>query len=315
LGCEVHRQFRSFKVLLLSFAFLFILPDPSRSQTFRLLKKQDLAIMYEESLSGGAEEAARLYPEAKRDVEARLGLKVVFMPSILLIKNSQAFQRIAGSSLVVAFAVPQENLMVIDHSRMNADPFSIEVTMKHELCHLLLHVYLGNRKIPRWFEEGIAQWVSEGISEIVLDQKKPQLNEAVLAGKIIPMKNLSQFFPGEREALVLAYEQSQSLVSYIIDTYGRESILSILRATKEGRDWEEAVRDSLGISYVDLEHGWLEHIKKRLTWFTYVANNLYQILFFLAAVASVVGFVRAYLRKRAYMREEGGEDFHDPNVS
>jgi hypothetical protein len=304
LGYEVGRPFHPFKVLLISFAFIFILPGSSRAQPLHLLKKQDLVIMYEESLAGGAEEVAELYPEVKREVEARLGLKVAFIPSILLIKNSQTFQGMVGTSLVLAFAVPEEKLMVIDHSKMNVNPFSLGVTMKHELCHLLLHVYLGDRKIPRWFEEGVAQWVSEGISEIILEQKKPRLNEAVLAGKIIPMRALSESFPGERESLSLAYEQSQSFVSYMIDTYGLESILSILKAVKGGRAWEEAVRDALGISYIDLEDGWLEHLKKRLTWFTYVVNDLYEILFFLAAVASIIGFVRAYLRKRAYMHQQ-----------
>jgi hypothetical protein len=302
LGCEVGRPVLLRKVLLLSFAFLFIVPGSSRGQNLYLLKKQDAAILYEESLAGGAEEAAELYPEVKRDVEAKLGLKVAFIPSILLLKNSQVFQRMAGSSLIVAFAVPEEKLMVIDHSKMNLSPFSLEVTMKHELCHLLLHVYLGKRKIPRWFEEGIAQWVSEGASEIILERKKPRLNEAVLAGRIIPMRTLSESFPRGGESLSLAYEQSQSFVSYVIDTYGLDGILSILKAVKEGRPWEEAVREALGISYIDLENGWLEHLKKRLTWFTYVVNNLYEILFFLAAVASIIGFVRAYLKKKAYMR-------------
>ena len=309
MWCEVGRAFHSFKILLLPFAFIFIVPGSSRGQPFHLLKKLDVAIVYEESLVGGAEEAAELYPEVKRDLEAKLGLKVAFSPSILLIKNSQTFQRMVGTGLVVAFAVPEEKLMVIDHSKMNVNPFSLEVTMKHELCHLLLHAYLGDRKIPRWFEEGVAQWVSEGTSEIILEQKKPGLNEAVLTGKIIPMRALSESFPGERESLTLAYEESQSFVSYMIDTYGLESILSILKALKEGRAWEEAVREALGISYIDLEDRWLKHLRKKLTWFTYVVNNLYEILFFLAAVASIIGFVRAYLRKKAYMREEG-EDGH-----
>jgi hypothetical protein len=304
----MHRQIHPFRVLLLSCAFLFVVPFSSSSQPFPVLKRQDLAVMYEESLSGGAEEAADLYPEVKKDVETKLGLKVAFIPSVLLIKDRQAFQRLAGSALVAAFAVPQENLMVIDHSKMNVSPFSLEVTMKHELCHLLLHAYLGDREIPRWFEEGIAQWVSEGISEIILEQKKPLLNEAVLAGKIIPMRSLSRFFPGERQALILAYEQSQSLVSYMIETYGREGVLNLLKEIKDGRDWEEAVRDALGTSHIDLEGGWLAHLEKGLTWFTYVVNNLYQILFFLAAVASIIGFVRAYLRKKAYLREEEEEE-------
>lgn len=259
--------------------------------------------MVEEPLKGAAEEVFALYPVVKADLEAGLGLEVAFSPSILLVRDTRTFQKMAGSDLVVAFAVPKENLMVIDYSRVTWSPFSLEVIMKHELCHLLLHDFLKGQRIPRWFEEGIAQWVSEGISEMIMDDKKPRLNQAVLAGRIIPMRALADFFPADREPLALAYEQSRSFVSYMIDRYGIESLLNILEGVRAGDPWEEALWETLGLSPLDLEARWRDHLKKHLTWFTYLANNLHQILFFLAAVAAVIGFIRVYLRKRASLRE------------
>ena len=289
-------------------ALLVVLPGLSHGGTLLVLESHDVRVMFEEPLKGAAREALELYPAVKRDLEAALGLKVTFLPSILLIRDTKTFQEMAGSDLVVAFAVPEEKLMVIDYSKMTLSPFSIGVTMKHELCHLLLHQYLQGRRIPRWFEEGIAQWASEGIGELIMDYKKPLLNEAVLAGKIIPMRALSGFFPADRASLGLAYEQIRSFVTYMVDMYGVESILNILEALREGNGWEEAVWGALGISFLDLEHGWRKHLEKELTWYTYLVNNLYHILFFLAAVASIIGFFRAYMRKRAYMREPEEEE-------
>jgi len=308
LGNKVHKALLSFVVLLFFFATLSALPGPLDSRTLQVLERQDVTVMVEEPLKGAAKEALELYAGVKEDLEARLGLKVAFIPTILLISDTQAFRKMAGSDFVVAFAVPEEKLMVIDHSRMTLSPFSLGTTMKHELCHLLLHQHLEGRRIPRWFEEGIAQWVSEGIGEMIIDYKRPLLNEAVLAGKVIPMRALSGFFPADRESLSLAYEQSRSFVSYMVDRYGLESIHNILEALREDNTWEEAVWGALGISFLDMENGWRNDLKKRLTWFTYLANNLYQILFFLAAVASIIGFARAYMRKRAYMREMEAED-------
>jgi hypothetical protein len=305
----VQQPLLPWKVFLFVLALLGLVPVSLQGQPLNVLEKQDVTLLYEDSLRGGAEEAAGLYPGVKRSLEAKLALHVTFTPSVLLVKHPGTFRRMVGSDLMVAFAVPEKHLMVIDYSRMNVSPFSLAVTMKHELCHLLVHHYLRGRKIPKWFDEGIAQWVSEGIGEIILDRKRPALNEAVLSGKIIPMKALSEFFPGDPETLPLAYEQSQSLVTYMIERYGPESILNILKGLKEGNPWEDAVWRSLGVSVLDLEYGWHGDLKKKLTWFTYVVNNLYEILFFLAALAAVIGFVRAYLRKRAYMREqEEGED-------
>ena len=302
-------------VFLLIFSFLLVFPHPLFSQTLYILQKQELTVLYESSLEGGAEEAVELYQGVKKEVEDKLGLQVTFVPSILLIKSTETFRKMAGSDLIVAFAVPDKMLMVIDHSRMKVSPFSLAVTMKHELCHLVVHHHLGGRRIPKWFDEGIAQWVSEGIGEIMVEQKKPPLNEAVLAGKIIPMRALSDYFPGDRESLPLAYEQSQSLVTYMIEKYGVEGVLDILEGVKQGNTWEDAVWGALGVSFLDVEDGWHRNLKKRLTWITYVVNNLYEILFFLAALASVIGFVRAYLRKRAYMKEESVNGDQESEVS
>src|SRR3989339_2028197 len=115
------------------------MPCPLLGQPLHALEKQDLTVLYEESLEGGAKDAVELYQGVKSDVEKKLGLEVTFIPSILLIKNTERFQKMAGSGLVVAFAVPEKRLMVIDHSRVSASPFSLAVTMKHELSPLLVH--------------------------------------------------------------------------------------------------------------------------------------------------------------------------------
>jgi len=301
MGREVHTPLFSWSLLLF---VLLLVPDSPLAQPLYVLETRNLTVLYEESVKGGAEEAAGLYQEVRDRVEKKLGLQVAFAPSILLIKDTEKFRKAAGSALVVAFAVPEKNLMVIDYSRIRISPLSLAVTMKHELSHLLIHQHLGGRRVPRWFDEGIAQWVSEGIGEIIIEQKKSPLNEAVLAGRIFPMRALAESFPADGESLSLAYEQSRSFVTYIIEMHGLGKVMNILDGVKESRSWEEAVRDVLDVSFADLEYMWRDDLKKKLTWFTYVVNNLYEILFFLAALASVAGFIRAYLRKRAYMREE-----------
>jgi hypothetical protein len=68
----------------------------------------------------------------------------------------------------------------------------------------------------------------------------------------------------------------------------------------------------LGISFYELEQSWAQSLKKRLTWVTYLINNLYEILFFLAAVLAVCGSWRALRKKRAYMKSEEEENGGSP---
>jgi len=205
----------------------------------------------------------------------------------------------AQSPLIMAFAVPGNNLMVIDYSKMVVDPFSTEATLKHELCHLLLHSHIPEGRIPKWLDEGLAQWVSGGMAEIIPNRRNALLTEAVIADRLISLKSLVEAFPRERDDLLLAYEESKSVVSYTIGRYGVESVRRVLEALKQGYEWEEAVAAGLSISFAELEGDWRLDLKKRLTWFTYLTDHLYDILFFLAALLMIAAFARRVWQKRA----------------
>ena len=308
-----------FRLLLSTKCFISILVvffisdvNPLYAEEFSVLEGESVTILYETPIRAGAQEAAKIYPVIERDLEAVLRWPVDFRPTVLLVKESSTFQRMARSPLVVAFAVPDKNLMVIDHSKMGVDPFTLEGTMKHELCHLVLHRHLRGRDIPKWLDEGIAQWVSGGIIEIMRSRKETRLTQATLGRRIIPVRALTERFPGDREALLLAYEESRSLVAYMIDKHGLDGVLKILASMREGYDWEAAIFKGISVSFEELEADWLHHIRKRLTWLSYIINHLYEILFFLGAVITMYAAFRVFLRKRAYMRDMEDDDtpFH-----
>jgi hypothetical protein len=284
-----------------------ILLKPLYAQEPRILERGEVVVLYEESLKAAAEEAVDIYPIVKKELEKILKWRVNFRPTVFLVKRSETFQRMAGSDIVVAFAVPQKKLIVIDHSRMKTDPFTIEVTLKHELCHLLLQHHIIHQNLPRWLNEGIAQWVSGGISEIIMHQKKSLLNEATLAGRYVGMRALTNRFPMERKSLFLAYEASKSLVEYIINQYGMDKLLMTLGYLKDGDGPDEALLKGLSIPFEELEREWHQDLKKRITWLNYVINHIYEILFFLAALIMIYGFIRGFIRKRAYMRQPDDE--------
>ena len=297
------------KIVLFSlFVFLIVPLKPIYAEKLPVIQKKEVVVAFEEPLRAAAEEFADIYPMVKKDLEKTLGWRVDFRPTIMLIKESKTFQMMAGSNLIVAFAVPQKRLIVIDYSKMKTDPFTIELTMKHELCHLLLHNHLKNGNLHRWFDEGIAQWVSGGMAEIIMSQKRSPLNEATLVGKYIKIRSLTERFPRDRKYIFLAYEESKSLVEYIIGKFGIDGILTILKHLKEGKEMDAAVLKALSISFDELEEGWHNHLKKNITWFTYLSNNLYEILFFLAALIMIYGFIRRLMIKRAYMDGEEEND-------
>ena len=261
-------------------------------------------MLFQEPLRSAAEETADIYPGVKDRLENIFRWKINFIPTVLLIKDSETFQRMAGSNYIVAFAIPQKNLMVIDYSKMRTHPFSIEVTLKHELCHLLLNNYIEREKLPKWLNEGIAQWVSGGIGELIMSEDRSILDGAILSGKYLNIRALQERFPKDRKSLILAYEESKSLVEYIISKYGNDGILMLLKYLKDGDEPDVAILKSLSISIDELEKEWYNYHKRKISWITYLASNLYEILFFLSALILIYGFIRRLMKKRAYENYE-----------
>ena len=294
---------RRIAVFSLCLFLLFPLKTLHAVKAYRLQTK-DLIVFFQESLRSAAEETTDIYPVVKDRLEDIFRWKINFIPTVLLIKDSKTFQRMAGSIYIVAFAIPDKNLMVIDYSKMRRHPFSIEVTLKHELCHLLLNRYIKRENLPKWLNEGIAQWVSGGIGELIMNEDRSILDGAILSGKPINIRALRDRFPEDRKSLILAYEESKSLVEYVISKYGNDGILRILKYLRDGDEPDLAIRKGLSISVDELEKEWYDYHKKKIPWFTYITSNLYGILFFLSALILIYGFIRIRMKKRGYENNE-----------
>ncbi len=268
----------------------------------------DVTILYPASLDPMAAEVLELYPAVRSDLENTLNWTVRFRPVVILVPDGRAFQAVSGRPGIMALAEPDGNRMVIDASRMRFRPDTLEATLKHELCHLILHDRIPAAGLPRWLDEGLAQWVSGGFSEVALPRRESLLDEAVLSGRLIPLKALSQAFSREGKTLLLAYEQSFSLVTHIIDRFGVDTLLALMDRLAEGRSFEDSLFRTLSHTPDSLEAEWRRRLEDHPTWMMVLIGHMYEILFFLCAAAMVVGFVRHQRKKRAAMQKLEDEE-------
>lgn len=290
--------------LLFPVAFLIFFVVSLCAEEVYLFEEGGIKVLFESPHEPVARELAEIYPGVRAELENIFGWDLNLTPSILLIRDSKQFQQMIKSPLTVAFAVPEKDLIVIDYSKMNTHTFSLRNIFKHELCHLLLHRHIKNATVPRWLDEGVAQWVSDGVGDIISDQKRSLLNKAAFRGRFIPLGSLVSGFPRGEQGLILAYEESRSFLDHVIGKFGREGVLEILDHMKRGENVHAAVLRSCSIPLGDLEKGWHSALRRRMTWFTYLSYNLYEILFAFAALITVYASIRLMLRKRRLMKDE-----------
>jgi hypothetical protein len=188
-------------------------PVFSETLDFKTFKSSELIIKYEKPLEPVVKNVAALYPQVKSALEMKLNLEVSFQPTVFLISNASAFRRMAnGNELITAFAIPKRNAMVIDYSKMERNPFDLKLTIQHELCHLILHQYIRRELLPKWLNEGISQWVSEGVADIIHFDRNKTLKQAVLSNRLLSLNDISVHFPRSDNLFTLSYEESRSVV-------------------------------------------------------------------------------------------------------
>lgn len=270
-----------------------------------------VVVRFDSPLYNAAGEVLRVYPLVREELLKVLGWETAFRPEIVLVKDSATFRKLSESDLVSAIAIPRKNRIVIDYSKMNVPPFTLEATLKHELCHLELHHHIPGGNLPRWLDEGVCQWVTGGLSEIMTYGNRSTLRAATLSNRLISIRWMSESFPADGKDLVLAYEESKSLVEYIEKEFGASGVLRILEHMSSGDSVESAVQKSLLIPLDELERKWKSSLVRKTSWLSYVSDNLYEILFLFSALIAIYGFFVVLKKKRAYRDEEEDQE-EDP---
>lgn len=281
------------------------------AEDFHVLQTRALTVYYAPSLGPVAGDISEVYPEVYRDLTKTFGWKLTSKPSVVLIKNRQRFLAMAESPLVVAFAVPRKNLIVMDYSRILIQSFRPEVTLKHELCHLLLHQHIREGQLPRWLDEGLCQWVSDGMDEIMMDQEHSVLNRAVISQHFIPLKDLTYGFPRDETGMILAYQESKDFVTYLFTRFGNKRVMNMLDLLKEGTGTQAAFQAAFSAPLEKVEAAWQHSLRPKAAWLAQIAYHFYEILFAFGALITLYAFVRTVLKKRRYQDPEEDPYPHD----
>lgn len=278
------------------------MPLSAFGDDFASIRSDQTVIFFEKPLRSLAVELQAIYPGIKADLEKLTGWEIDFSPTFFLLTQSK-FLSMTETKNVVAFAVGQDYRIVLDSSRMNVNPFTLSVTAKHELAHLLLHHKINRTHLPRWLDEGFAQWASDGVSEIITGNRTFLAN-AVIHNNLIPLHKIAYYFPENEAHMILAYEQSKSLVEFIHKEFGAATLLNILHHMANGDSMDTALLTNLSIPLEALEDLWHKDLRSRKMWFYYLSTYLYPLLFFLASVLAVIGFIRYQIRRKKWREEQ-----------
>jgi hypothetical protein len=129
----------------------------------------------------------------------------------------------------------------------------------HELTHLVIHQVTLNpyNEMPTWLDEGLAMR-SEGELSASLET---YLNRAIAEDNLISVQSLSSPFSAYSSEASLSYAQSYSLVDFLIEQYGQDSMHELLQTFAAGNTYDGAIEKVYGFDMDGLDSRWQGWIK------------------------------------------------------
>ncbi|MBT4510740.1 MAG: peptidase MA domain-containing protein [Chloroflexi bacterium] len=127
-------------------------------------------------------------------------------------------------------------------------------TIAHELSHLVIHQMTYNplSNVPTWIDEGLAMFTEGGLRDDLADN----LDDALEDDTLFPVRSLGGSFPTDSEEAGLAYAQSYSLVSFLIENYGSEKMMALLELLKQGNSYDDALLEIYEFDVDGLDEEW-----------------------------------------------------------
>ncbi|MEK9502089.1 peptidase MA family metallohydrolase [Gaopeijia maritima] len=192
--------------------------------------------------------------------------------TVVLAPDEAGFRRASGGrppDWSAGVAIPAFNRIVLPPFRSDRawgnDAFR---TLRHEWAHLALRQAVPGVRVPRWFDEGFAQWASGWNREELW-----RLRLRVALGRTPPLDSLTFRFPLERAAARDAYLLSATTVEYLVEASGEEALGVFLQRWRETGRFDDALRIVYGVGTPQLEEDWREWLEDRYGWVSVLTSS------------------------------------------
>lgn len=164
-------------------------------------------------------------------------------------------------------ATDEVNYITLSASGTEADMYG---TIFHEYVHFIINAQYGSGNVPRWFNEGIAEYYQtfEIKDDQIIKLGLPQAIHLRLLqqARLIPLKDffrLSYRNIGGGHSQSIFYAQAWATVHYMIQSGKMEGLSKFVGLTMDGKPQEEAFNQAFGMTYAEMEKELQKYIGKR----------------------------------------------------
>ena len=133
--------------------------------------------------------------------------------------------------------------------------FNWESMLWHEFCHVIT-LQLTHNRMPRWLSEGISVFEERQADPSWGEHLNPRYREMLLGKDLTPVSQLSAAFltPKSPVHLQFAYYQSSLVVQFLVERFGRDKLIQVLRDLRDGAEINDTLaRNTVPMAQLEKE--------------------------------------------------------------
>ena len=235
------------------------------------------------------------------------GIQDAEKPIRILLMPEQSATARNTPEWVAGFADSARDLVVLFPTRIGSYPYrTLESVVYHEVAHILINRAANGRRVPRWFNEGLAS-AAERSWDI---EDRSRFTWELVAGRAVTATQLETLFGQDRGDVARAYVLSEALVRDILQRHGPLTAARLLSRMAGDISFEAALYATTGLTISEhVRLFWNRHaIWKR--WIALAGHpfTLWGFATFLALVAIWRHRRRRFERRQQWEMEERAED-------
>lgn len=160
------------------------------------------------------------------------------------------FTEIFKSRMVFPFDGSYESFRhVINHELVHA--FQFDILFSSKLGSVMQSELMLS--LPLWVMEGLAEFESLNWNS----ETENYIRDAVINNRLLSIQELNYSYG------YAVYKEGQSIYKFISDTYGRKKIGEFFHTLRQTKDFEKALKRTIGLSVEQLNKEWTKSLKKK----------------------------------------------------
>ncbi|MEZ5358424.1 MAG: peptidase MA family metallohydrolase [Candidatus Zixiibacteriota bacterium] len=246
-----------------------------------------------------------IYVDSVIEVTHRRLIRMIgFFPEdsldVYIVNSKEQFDSLAGPYIPdwgAAVAIAHKNRIVIKSPRILPGDKSLGELAAHEYTHIALARKVGYRPIPRWFNEGMAQYLSAEWDW----QDNVAMGTAILLGYTLDlseMELLNSFTSGRAET---AYAESYLAFRYFLENYGDSGVRIFLESCRRKNTFNQGMILATGAGYGTFEREFKIYLNGRYNLLAVIFNS--NIIWLILALIIIIGFILTRIRRKSRMQE------------